>query len=75
MNNENAMHGIRSISGPRNILNAWFVPRRPHPERSAKYAFFACLRSGGAPRKLLFIYYIYVYTHVLVPFLSSLTAT
>ena len=45
---KNAMRGIRSMSGPRNISNVWFVPRRPHPKRSAKYAFFARLRSGGA---------------------------
>ena len=45
---KNAMRGIRSISGPRNTSNAWFVPRRPHPERSARCAFFARLRSGGA---------------------------
>ena len=44
----NMMRGIRSISGPRNTSNVWFVPRRPHPERSAEYAFFAHLRSGGA---------------------------
>ena len=45
---KNAMRGIRSISGPRNTSNVWFVPRRPHPERSARCAFFARLRSGGA---------------------------
>ena len=42
------MRGIRSISGPRNTLNVWFVPRRPHPERSARCEFFARLCSGGA---------------------------
>ena len=31
-----------------NTSNVWFVPRRPHPERSARCAFFARLRSGGA---------------------------
>ena len=36
---KNAMRGIRSISGPRNTSNVWFVPRRPHPERSARCAF------------------------------------
>ena len=45
---KNAMRGIRSISGPRNTSNVWFVPRRPHPERQARCAFFARLRSGGA---------------------------
>ena len=45
------MRGIRSISGPRKILNVWFVPRRPHPARSAKYAFVARLCSGGANNK------------------------
>ena len=45
---KSAMRGIRSISGPWNTSNVWIVPRRPHPERSAKYAFFARLRSGGA---------------------------
>ena len=49
---KNAMRGIRSISGPRNTSNVWFVPRRPHPKRSAKYAFFARLRSGGANNKV-----------------------
>ena len=34
--------------GPQNTSNVWFVPRRPHPERLAKYACFAHLRSGGA---------------------------
>ena len=47
----NAMHGIRSISGPWNTSNVWIVPCRPHPERSDKYAFFARLRSGGANNK------------------------
>ena len=28
------MRGTRSISDPRNTLNAWFVLRRPHLERS-----------------------------------------
>ena len=32
---KNAMCGLRSISGPRHTSNVWFVPRRPHPERSA----------------------------------------
>ena len=36
------------ISGPRNTSNVWFVPRRPHPERSARCACFARLGSGGA---------------------------
>ena len=45
---KNAMRGIRSISGPRNTSNVSFVSRRPHPERSARCAFFARLRSGGA---------------------------
>ena len=36
---KHAMRGIRSISRPRNTSNVWFVPRRPHPERSAKWAF------------------------------------
>ena len=44
----NAMRGIRSISGQWNTSNVWIVPPRPQPERSAKYAFFARLRSGGA---------------------------
>ena len=49
----NAMRGIRSISGPWNTSNL----DRPtqatsgDPERSAKYAFFARLRSGGAKNK------------------------
>ena len=37
--------------GQSNTLSVWLVPRRPHPERSAKYAFFARLRSGGANNK------------------------
>ena len=48
---KNAMRGIRNISGPWNTSNVWIVPRRPHPERSAKYALFARLRSGGANNK------------------------
>ena len=45
---KNAIRGIRNILGPWNPSTVWIVPRRPHPERSAKYAFFARLRSGGA---------------------------
>ena len=36
-------------SGPsKHTSNVWFVPRKPHPERLAKYAVFARLRSCGA---------------------------
>ena len=34
---KSTMRGIRSISGPRNTSNVRFVPRRPHPERSARW--------------------------------------
>ena len=48
---KNAMRGIRSISGPRNTSNVWFMPRGRHAWRSAKYAFFSRSRSIGANNK------------------------
>ena len=52
-NRKNATRGIRNISGPRNTSNVWLVPHRPHPKRSAKYAFFARLRSGGVINNII----------------------
>ena len=48
---KHATHGTRSILGPRKTSNVGFAPRRPQPERPAKYAFLARLRSGGAYNK------------------------
>ena len=50
-NIRNAMRGISSTFGPRNTSTVWFLPCRPHPERSARYACFVRLRSGGANNK------------------------
>ena len=47
---KSAARGIRSMLGPRKTLNVQFVPRRPHPERLAKYTSF--MHTGGARQKV-----------------------
>ena len=39
MHSEDKKRDARYAQEIRNTSNVWFLPRRPHPERSAKHAF------------------------------------